>query len=189
LIITNIRNKRANFEFMISSKYHLSNNNILKILLFLCLTLSSCGVYNFTGGTTGTAKSVAVAYFKNEAPNRNPLLAQVMTDKLKDKLLRETRLKVVQDTADMEFSGTIIGYNTSPSAVISNDVASKTRLTITANVKFVNRTDKTKNYETTVSSYSEFDAKLTLADVEAAVVDDATTKLIQEIYNKALNNW
>lgn len=159
------------------------------IMLFLGISLNSCGVYSLSGGTTGTAKTVFVAYIKNEAPNRNPTLSQVLTDKLKDKLLRETRLRLVQDTADMEFTGTITGYATSPSAVVSGDVAAKTRLTITVNITFVNRTDKSKNFNSNISAFSEFDATQTLSSVESQVVDDATTKLVQDIYNRALNNW
>ena len=154
----------------------------------LALILNSC--YSFNGGTVGNAKTASVGFFKNEALNVNPSLAQILTDKLKDKLLRETRLQLINsDTADMQFSATITGYTTSPSSVGTGDVTLKTRLTITLNVKFVNRTDKKKNFESTISAFSEYDASRTLSDVEAVVVDDAGTKVIQEFYNRALNNW
>ncbi len=163
-----------------------------KYIFFLIILggvlLSSC--YTFNGGTTGNAKSAYVAFFKNEALNVNPSLSQILTDKLKDKLLRETKLQLLtSDTADMQFYATITGYTTSPSSVGSGDVTLKTRLTITLNVKFINKTDKKKNFESTVSSFSDYDASKNLSDVESVVVDDAGTKLIQEIYNRALNNW
>ena len=160
----------------------------IKLFLFClpAIILSSC--YSFNGGTTGNAKTASVALFKNEALNVNPSLAQVLTDKLKDKLIRETKLQLVSDTADMQFSATITSYTTSTAAV-TGDVSVKTRLTIRVTVKFVNRTDKKKNFETSIEAYSDYDANKTLAEVESAVVEDAGTKLIQEIFNRALNNW
>ena len=162
----------------------------IAFFLFCTLALALHSCYSFNGGTVGNAKTAYVGFFKNEALNVNPALAQILTDKLKDKLIRETRLQLINaDTADMQFNATITGYTTSPSSVGSGDVTLKTKLTITLNVKFVNRTDKKKNFESTVSSFSEYDASKTLSEVEATVVDEAGTRVVQEIYNKALNNW
>ena len=43
------------------------------------LLLSSCGIYNFTGGSTGDAKTFQVNFFRNEAPLVEPGLDRDFT--------------------------------------------------------------------------------------------------------------
>ncbi len=157
-------------------------------ITLIALIISSCGAYTLSGASTGTAKTVNVKTFKNEAPNRNPILSQNITEKLKDKFLRESRLQVTRDSADMVFEGSITGYSTAPAA-ITNDQAAKTRLTITLMVTFTNKTDKEKNFSSSISNFADFDASKTLSEVEPALIEDISTKLVQDMFNKAINNW
>jgi hypothetical protein len=158
-------------------------------LLMLAFSLNSCGTYSFSGGSTGEAKTVSVSLIKNEAPNRNPILSQMLTERLKDKFLRETRLTLTNNDADLSFSGTIIDYSTSPSSIQTGDQAARSRLTIVMRVKFVNALDKEKNFEENFSQFQDFDAKRTLAEVESQLIDDITQKLVQDIFNRAVINW
>lgn len=155
----------------------------------LILFLTSCGTYSFSGGSTGEAKTVSVALIKNEAPNRNPILSQMVTERLKDKFLRETRLTLTNNEADLSFSGTIIDYATAPSSIQTGDQAARSRLTIVMRVKFVNALDKEKNFEENFSQFQDFDARRTLAEVESQLIDDITQKLVQDIFNRAVINW
>ncbi|MCX6350415.1 MAG: LptE family protein [Bacteroidetes bacterium] len=170
-------------------KSPLGDLGVLWGIFFLLLTLTSCGIYSFSGATTGDAKTVSIELFKNEAAIRNPSLSSTLTEKLKDRFLRETRLSLVSKDGDMTFSGTITNYATAPSAITGGDQASQTRLTITVNMKFVNKTDKTKNFEQSFSQYADFPASKTLTIVENQLIEDIGTKLTQDIFSKATNNW
>ena len=39
----------------------------IKIAIIIALTLNGCGIYNFTGGNVGTAKTFQVNFFQNYA--------------------------------------------------------------------------------------------------------------------------
>ena len=47
----------------------------------------------------------------------------------------------------------------------------------------------TKNFETTFSSFTDFDSRKTLTQVESALIEEITKKLVDDIFNKAVINW
>ena len=157
-------------------------------IAFFTYLMTSCGVYSFNGGSIGQAKTVNVKLFTNEAVNRNPLLAQNLTDKLRNKLIRETSLRLSNDSSDLVYEGTITAYVTSPVA-ISNDAATKTRLTVTARIRFRNKLDKEKNFEESMSSFDDFDASKTLQEVENQLIESINDRMVLQIFNKSINDW
>ena len=54
-------------------------NTPLVALLILTITIQSCGIYSFTGGSTGDAKTIQIDYFPNNAPLVEPTLSQSFT--------------------------------------------------------------------------------------------------------------
>lgn len=159
------------------------------IILFLPI-LNACTVsYSPNGAQIGTASTISVQYFGNQASLNNPVLSQVFTEKLKTKFIRETRLKLVDDEGDMQFSGQITGYNVAPVAIQQNVTAARNRLTITINVKFVNKTDKKYDFEKSFTNFEDFDAGASLTSVENSLIDIITEKIIQDVFNEAVINW
>lgn len=160
------------------------------LLLFLALSASACKVnYSFSGAEIGTAQTVSVSYFNNIAPINNPGLSQVFTEKLKDKFVRETPLKLVDDEGDMMLSGRIIDYNVAPVAIQQNVTAAQNRLTITIQVKFVNKTDEKYNFEKNFTNFEDFDAVLSFTSVESDLVNLICDKIVQNVFNDAVINW
>ena len=160
------------------------------IWIFLAVSLAGCCAYSFTGGSTGNAKTVFIDYFPNKAPIINPALSQSFTEKLKDKFLRETRLTQVQtNDADFAFTGYISGYSVAPASVQGNAEATVNRLTITVNVKFENKLEPKQNFEMQFSQFSDFNASASLSQVEAQKINEIGDKLVQEIFNRTVNNW
>lgn len=164
-------------------------------LSILCLMISGffifsgCHIYSFKGGDTGTATSFSVAFFKNEASIVNPSLSQSFSEALKDKFIRETRLNLVKDTGDYSLSGSITDYSVNPVSIQGNEQAQLNRLTIRVNVNFENKTDSKKSYKAQFSQYADFEATKSLAAVESSLVDDIISKLVQDIFNRTLNDW
>ncbi len=155
----------------------------------LVLLLQSCGIYSFTGADYGNAKTVTVHYFDNKAPIINPDLAPMLTEKLQNKFITQTPLTLVENNGDLEFSGTITGYRVSTAQVQAGETAAANRLTITVRVKFVNHLDETKSYNKTFTWYADFDADKNLADVEYDLIDEITSKIVEDIFNDAVTNW
>jgi len=145
--------------------------------------------YSFTGAQTGTAETVSVKYFTNIAPLNNPSASQTFTEKLKDKFVRETPLKLIDDNGDMMLSGKIIDYNVSPVAIQQNVTAAQNRLTIAIQVKFVNKTDSKYDFEKTFSNFEDFDATKSLSAVENDLVNTICDKIVQNVFNDAVINW
>src|SRR5689334_18143694 len=134
-------------------------------LLFYLLVNSGC--YTFSGASISPEiKSVTINYFPNRASIVQPTLSQAFTEKLKDKFISQTNLRITDAEADLLFEGYINDYQTQPIAIQGNETAAQNRLTITVFVKFVNQKDGKQNFETTFSRYYDYDSRLSLAAVE-----------------------
>ncbi|KGL58615.1 LptE family protein [Polaribacter sp. Hel1_85] len=162
------------------------------IILFsiTTLVLVSCGAYSFTGGSTGDAKTLQVDFFPNQAPLVEPTLSQRFTNDLLDLFTRQTNLTSVKSNGDLYFSGEITGYRVTPMSATSNQTAAQNRLTITVNVRFVNKLIEKDDFEKQFSFYSDFaaDAQLTGGVLEAAL-DEIMERITQDIFNASVAKW
>jgi len=99
------------------------------------ILLSSCGIYSHTGASVPPdAQTVSVAYITNMASIVNPLLSQNMAEKLRQKFVNETPLKLTQSDGDLTFSGKILTYDIKPAAIQGNQTNALNRLTISIEV-------------------------------------------------------
>lgn len=159
-------------------------------LYFSIVLFTACGFYSFTGASiSDDVKTVTVDYFPNHAATIEPTLSQYFTEKLRDYLLEQTNLNLDSETGDLNFSGSIIKYEIKPIAIQSNEQAAQNRLTIAVKVKFNNAKDESTNFEQQFSRYSDYNSSQSLLEVESALIEQITTELIEDIFNKALVNW
>ena len=133
-------------------------------------------------------KTVKVNVFENRARYVNPLLAPRLTDRLKQKIVNQTRLSQTNNEADYDVTGTITDYSVTTSG-ISNQQASSNNLNVTVHLVFVNRRDTKANFETDLTRNFPFDASLTLQQAEAKLADDIVGNLTDEIFNRIFSNW
>ena len=91
-------------------------------------------------------KTVRVNFIENRARYINPLLSPRLTEKLRQKIVNQTRLSQTNGEADYVISGTITDYSVSTSG-ISNNRESSNNLNVTVNIVFKNRLDEKKNFE------------------------------------------
>lgn len=159
-------------------------------LFVLVAFFTSCGFYSFTGASiSADVKTVAVQYFPNRATTIEPTLSQNFTEKLKDSFLGQTNLTLEPNTADLNFSGSIVKYEVKPIAIQANEQAAQNRLTIAVKVKFENTKDNSKNFDQQFSRYADYDSSQSLADVESDLIEEITTELVEDVFNKAVVNW
>ncbi len=153
--------------------------------------LSNCGFYklNPAGDIDPEIKSVSVAYFENTAPLVAPQLSPTLSEKLRDKFISQTNLDLVESNGDMQLSGEIIGYSVAPVSSQDNSTATQNRLTITVKAKLYSEKVKKHNFEQTFTQFQDFDAAQNLSSVEAALIDEMTDRLVQEIFNKSTLDW
>jgi len=146
--------------------------------------------YNFNGASIPPeVKTVSIQNFPNYAPTVQPTLSQVFTEKMKDKFLSQTNLKLIDRNGDIDFEGSITGYTIAPTAIQSNDIAANNRLTITVKVKFTDTKDEKQNFETSFSRFADYSSTQNLATVEGTLIGTITDQLVDDIFNKSVSNW
>ena len=159
--------------------------------LVLIISFTGCSInLTFNGASIPEdLNTVSVQYFENRAPLINPQLSQTMTEKLKDRLTNESRLKLVSGMGDVDFSGVIRDYNVRPMAIQADAISAETRLTIGIEVRYKNFKNPKDNWESTFSAYEDFPSEKNITEVEDELVDLIIDKLTENIFNKAFANW
>jgi hypothetical protein len=168
------------------------------LLALLVVPVEGC-FYSFTGASVQPdVKTVSVMQFQNTAPLVQPALANLLTERVRDKFLQQSRLRLRPTDGDLQLSGEITAYAISPAAISAqipgqglagSERAALNRLTITVNVKFENTKYPDQNWEKSFSNFSDFSATTNLAQVELGLIDEINEKLSQDIFNKALGSW
>lgn len=164
-----------------------------KFLILAALTLSvcSCGIYSFSGTSIQPdVNTITIGYFEYRAMKVNPSLSNELTEAIRTRFRRMTRLEQVDADGDLEITGEVTGYTVAASAVAAGDVASKNRLTITVKVSFTNRKYPEDNFEDkNFSGYADYDSTLSLDAVEAGLTTEIVDKLVEDIFNATVAQW
>lgn len=167
----------------------------LKIYVFCCLLFISFSYATCKYSTRDTSpiptevKTFRVNYLENKARYVNPTITPQVTEKLKQKIIGQTRLRQTNnDDAHYDISGYLSEYNVTTTG-ITNQNASTNRLNVSFHLVFKNTLDQTKDFETDVSRNYDFNAQLTLAQAESNLGTDIIRNLVDEIFNKIFSNW
>ena len=172
----------------------MSKSVLLKIFLVLVMvtTWQGCSIsYKFNGAALdyNVYKTIHVSEFPIRAALVYPPLQQTFENELLDYITRNTRLRTVDGSSDLELSGEITGYNLSPQAVTEDAYASKTRLTITVRIKYTDNKAEGKDIDQTFSAYRDFDSSEMLTDVQDELCQQISKELVDLIFNATLGNW
>lgn len=160
---------------------------VAAIIMFLS---QSCISYSFSGADIPLeAKTFSVRYFQNNASLVQPTLSQKLTDKLKDRMLSQTNLIMVNSGGDMAFEGEIVSYTLQPVAIQGNETAQLTQLTVSVNVRFFNKVDPDKNLDTRFTRFQQFASSQNLSSIEDGLLEIITDEIVDDIFNKAFVNW
>jgi len=159
-------------------------------LLVILITFQNCGIYSFSGGSVGDAKTIQIDHFPNNASYVEPSLSSVFKRVLEDKFLGQTNLSLVNSNGDLYLNGEITDYRISPTAATADQRAAQNRLTIRVKVHFENRLDEEKNFDKTFSHYHDYAAdKLLVGSVLEEAYDDILERITQDVFNDALAQW
>ena len=165
-------------------------NKLLFVLLFIIITTESCGIYSFTGGSTGDAKTIQIDYFPNNATLVEPTVSKIFTDALQDLFLRQTNLSLTSSGGDLHLEGEIIDYKVIPISATADQTAAQNRLNLSVRVRFYNKLIEEDDFERTFSFYSDFDAnqQLTGTALEDAL-NEIFERITQDIFNASVAKW
>ena len=162
----------------------------LVIACLVSISLSACGVYSFTGASISPdISTITILLFTNQSPYGSTEVSQDLTDQLKDKFISETNLSLVDSRGDIEFKGTITGYEIRGQAPTANQTTAVNRLTITARVEYINRKNAKENWAQNFTRYTDYEGATSLESVESQLIRAVNTQLAEDIFNKAFVNW
>ena len=166
--------------------------NLLGLGLFIILVFSfaTCR-YSFkdVASIPQEVKTFRVNYLENRARYINPLLSPQLTEKLKFKIIGNTRLRQTNDDqAHYDISGYISEYTVTTTG-ISGNTPSTNRLNVSFHLIFKNRLDDKKNFEADVASTFDFAASQSLSQAESALNEQIVKNLVDAIFNKIFSNW
>jgi hypothetical protein len=161
------------------------------LLIGLMPLFSACKMsYSFTGASIPPEiKTFSVHYLKNTSAIVKPSLSQQLTDALRERFTSQTNLNQVNSGGDFDISGEITGYSTAPIAIQGNQTAAMNRLTVTINIRFVNKKNENQNYETSFARYADYPSSQSLASVEGTILDEIIGYLVDDVFNKTAVNW
>ena len=163
---------------------------IVVLMMALAFVCHGCGIYSFSGASIpAEAKTVSVEYFPNHAQLINPTLSNNFTNALRDAMTNQTTLDMVESGGDIAFEGEITDYKTTPVAITSGQTAAMNRLTVTVKVRFSNRIDDTKDFESSFSRYEDYPSDQDLNADQESLTSTIIDALVEDIFNKALVNW
>ena len=119
----------------------------------------------------------------------NPSLSNDLTEALKEKYRKLTKLEQVDMDGDMELSCEIVGYDVKATAVTANEVAAQNRLTVSVKIYFTNRKYPEDDVEQSFSAYSDYDSTQSLDAVESSLCEEIIEKLVEDIFNATVAQW
>lgn len=165
--------------------------SVVLALAAAAFLVQSCGIYSFTGTSIQPdVKTITINYFEYKALKVNPTLSNQITEALKDKFMRLTKLEQVDIDGDLEIIGEVTGYDVKATAITANEQAAQNRLTVNVKIAFIDRKYPENSFENkSFSAYADFDAMQQLDAVESSLCEGIVEKLCEDIFNGTVANW
>jgi hypothetical protein len=148
-----------------------------------------CGVYSFADvSIPDSIKTVRVNFIENRAKYVYPQLSPQLTDRLRQKILNQTRLtQTNNDNAHLDINAKITDYSVSTSG-ISERQTQMNRLTVGVEIEVKNNLSNTEE-KYNVSRSFEFNANLSLEAAQSQLLDEMIRNLTDDMFNRMFSNW
>jgi hypothetical protein len=155
----------------------------------LVIALQSCCFYSLKSGQlSADIKTASVHYIANQAATINPALSQQFTEALRNKLINESGLKLVDKGGDLDFSGYIADYKIIAVGRTGNQAAGS-QLSITVKIDYVNNKKANEKWSQQFTKSINFDATQSFSSIENSLVAELTRQIVDDIFNKSVVNW
>ena len=134
-------------------------------------------------------KTIRVQTFDNKARYTNSRLSPQLADRLRQKIVSQTKLtQVNNENADWDISGFISQYDVTTSAISNQQVATN-RLIVGVSITVTDRKTGKEPKNLSISRSFDFSATLTLPQAELRLNDEMIRNLADEIFNSIFSDW
>jgi Lipopolysaccharide-assembly len=164
----------------------------LRYLFFILICTILVGCYSFKGFSIDPS----VETFRVETFEIDPLASIApptagidFAQQLQDKIRNETRLKYKADESHIAFSGKIKRFEVLSVAPRAGELVAANQLVIAVEVSYIDQNNNANNWEYTTSQFVEFDPNTDLLSVQTQLVGQINKRLLDDIFNRAFNNW
>lgn len=159
-------------------------------LVCAAMIVRSCGIYSFSGTSIQPdVKTVTINFCEYKALRVNPSLSNDLTEAMKDKFKKLTKLEEVDMDGDLDLQWEVSGYDVKATAVTANEVAAQNRLTVSVKVTFSNRKYPEDDFNKSFSAYADYDSTSSLDEVEGTLCEEIVDKLVEDIFNASVAQW
>lgn len=171
--------------------------SIIFISILFCLAIGNagCHIYSFhdVGAIPDSIKTVRVNFIENRAPYVNPSLSPALTDRVKQKIVNQTRLtSTTSDNAHYDIRAYVSDYSVSTSGITSVNGKSQSsinRLTVTVHVSLTNTLSGNPPTEFDISRNFDFPSSQSLESAQSGLLDQMVQNLSDDIFNRIFSNW
>ncbi|MBA2328471.1 MAG: LPS assembly lipoprotein LptE [Chitinophagaceae bacterium] len=162
---------------------------VLVVTISFAFFNAGCGVYRFNDvSIPDSIRSIRINFIENRAPYVNPQLSASLTDRVKQKIINQTKLTSTNnENAHWVLDGSITDYSVSTSG-ISNKESVMNRLTVSVNI-VLNKTLSNDKEEFLITRSFEFNANSSLQAAEGRLLDEMVRTLTDDIFNRLFSNW
>jgi len=134
-------------------------------------------------------KTIRVNYIDNKARYINPQLSPQLTDKLRQKIVSQTRLTVINgEEADYDIGGYITDFSVNTSGISGNQVSSN-NLNVTVHLIFKNRLNSKKDFESDITRNFPFPGSMSFTDAQNNLMEEILKNVTEDIFNKIFSDW
>lgn len=163
----------------------------IAVLAFLALCTAGCGIYSFSGTSIRPdVHTITIEPVLNNAMKVNPALANDLSEALKDKFKKLTSLEQVEMDGDLILVVTVESYDVKAQGIAKDETPAQNRLTVTCKATFENVKHPEESFEKkSFAAYQDYDADLTLDEVESSLCDQIIETLVEDIFNASVAQW
>jgi len=163
-------------------------------LFLICLSFPGCIHYSFTGTNIDPAiKTMSIQNFENNSGEGPSFLTSLVSEEFRGYYQRNSNLKLIDNTGDIEIEGQILSYNFSPASIQNDptqgDIAGANRLTIRIQVRYRNNKDPKQDFEQAFSAFDDFPQNQNISQISESAIRQITERVVQDVFNKTLANW
>ncbi len=161
-----------------------------QISLLALLFLLFYGCYSFSGiAVSAEAETYYVLPFASQTTDAPPVLPDIFTQKLSDKVRDDTRLKISETDPDISIKGIITSYRVTSEAPQAGELTALNRLNVSVKITVDDLTSETGERTFTASWAVDFPGDVNLLDVQDQLIEEVTDQLVEDIFNKVFTSW
>jgi len=165
------------------------------VLALGCFVFLSPGCYTLKSASIPVElHTINIGFFDNNAALVVSTLSTQFTEALKERIRSTTRLSIVNGEGESRMTGSITDYHIAPISIQATNnnappIAGASVLSITVQVKFVCDACKDKKINFDQSFTKTMNYTGDISTQEQVLIQAINKQLIDDIFNKAFNNW